>query len=65
VFRREVNACAAEAGTLIANDRPGEALAQWLKRYSRFLSTKKGLVGGLALTVLALPVEGPRLSQRS
>jgi hypothetical protein len=64
VFRREVEACAAEAGTLMANDRPGEALAQWLK-HSRFLSTKKGLAGGLALTVLALPVEGPRLSQRS
>jgi AcrR family transcriptional regulator len=47
VFRREVDACAAEAATLAANHQPGEALAHWLKRYSLFLSTKKGLATAL------------------
>lgn len=47
VFRREVDACAAEATTLAADHRPGEALALWLKRYSTFLGTKKGLATAL------------------
>jgi len=47
VFRREVDACAAEATTLAANHQPGEALARWLKRYSLFLGTKKGLAAAL------------------
>lgn len=47
VFRREVDACAAEATTLAADHPPGEALARWLKRYSVFLGTKKGLATAL------------------
>ena len=47
VFRREVDACAAEATTLAADHQPGEALARWLKRYSVFLGTKKGLATAL------------------
>jgi AcrR family transcriptional regulator len=47
VFRREVDACAAEAATLTAEHPPGEALARWLKRYASFLATKKGLAAAL------------------
>jgi AcrR family transcriptional regulator len=47
VFRREVDACAAEAVTLAGDHRPGEALARWLKRYAVFLGTKKGLATAL------------------
>lgn len=47
VFRREVDACAAEAGTLAAEHPPGDALALWLKRYAGFLATKKGLAAAL------------------
>jgi AcrR family transcriptional regulator len=47
VFRREVNACAAEAGALAAEYPPGEALARWLKRYTDFIATKKGLAAAL------------------
>jgi len=47
VFRHEVDACAAEAVILAADHRPGEALARWLKRYSVFLGTKKGLATAL------------------
>ena len=47
VFRREVDACAAEAPVLAAKHRPGEALAHWLKRYAAFLGTKKGLAAAL------------------
>ncbi len=47
VFRREVDACAAEAGALLAEHPPGEALARWLKRYAGFLATKKGLAAAL------------------
>ncbi len=47
VFRREVDACAAEAGALAAEHPPGEALALWLKRYAGFIATKKGLAAAL------------------
>ena len=47
VFRREVDLCAAEAARLGAQHPPGEALAHWLRRYSTFLATKKGLAAAL------------------
>lgn len=47
VFRREVDACAAEAGDLSAKYPPGEALALWLKRYMEFIATKRGLAAAL------------------
>jgi AcrR family transcriptional regulator len=34
VFRREVDACTAEAEALAAEYLPGEALSRWLKRYT-------------------------------
>jgi AcrR family transcriptional regulator len=47
VFRREVDACAAQAAILAAEYPPGEALARWLGRYTNFLAAKKGLVPAL------------------
>lgn len=47
VFRREVDACAAEAPVLAAEHEPGEALASWLRRYKQFIATKRGLAGAL------------------
>ena len=47
VFRREVDACAAEAAPLAAGLPPGDALAAWLRRYTRFLATKRGLAAAL------------------
>lgn len=47
VFRREVDACTAEAGTLAAEHPPGEALTLWLKRYTEFIATKRGLAAAL------------------
>ncbi|MBU4530470.1 helix-turn-helix domain-containing protein [Hoeflea sp.] len=47
VFRREVDACAAEAAALAAAHSPGEALGLWLRRYTRFIATKKGLAAAL------------------
>lgn len=47
VFRREVDACAAEAAALAADHAPGEALSRWLKRYTGFIATKKGLAAAL------------------
>ncbi|WP_290891868.1 TetR/AcrR family transcriptional regulator, partial [Hoeflea sp.] len=47
VFRREVDACAAEAASLAAAHPPGEALGLWLRRYTRFIATKKGLAAAL------------------
>ena len=47
VFRREVDACAAEAALLAAKYAPGDAVARWLKRYASFLATKKGLAAAL------------------
>lgn len=47
VFRREVDACTEEAGALAIRYPPGEALSHWLKRYTEFIATKKGLAAAL------------------
>lgn len=47
VFKREVDACTAEAATLAAAHQPGEALVLWLRRYTRFIATKRGLAQAL------------------
>jgi AcrR family transcriptional regulator len=47
VFRREVDACAAAAPVLAAEHPPLEALATWLRRYTRFIATKRGLAAAL------------------
>jgi AcrR family transcriptional regulator len=47
VFRREVDACAAAAPALAAEHPPCEALARWLRRYSSFIVTKRGLAAAL------------------
>jgi AcrR family transcriptional regulator len=47
VFRREVDACAAAAPALAAAHAPGEALARWLRRYTSFVATKRGLAAAL------------------
>ena len=47
VFRREVDACAAEAAVLSRRYPPGDALARWLECYAGFLTTKKGLAAAL------------------
>jgi AcrR family transcriptional regulator len=47
VFQHEVDACADAASALAAAHEPGEALAQWLHRYTGFLATKRGLAPAL------------------
>ena len=47
VFRREVDACAAAAAALSREHEPGEALARWLRRYTSFIATKRGLAAAL------------------
>ena len=47
VFQHEVDACADAARELAAAHEPGEALAQWLHRYTEFLATKHGLAPAL------------------
>jgi AcrR family transcriptional regulator len=47
VFRREVDACAAAAPALLREHEPGEALARWLRRYTSFIATKRGLAAAL------------------
>jgi len=47
VFRHEVDACADAAPALAAEHEPGEALARWLRRYTRFIATKRGLAAAL------------------
>ncbi len=43
VFRREIDACAAAAPILSAENSPFEALAIWMQRYAVFIATKRGL----------------------
>ncbi len=47
VFRREVDACVAEAAELSDGHLPCEALSLWLHRYTQFIATKKGLASAL------------------
>jgi AcrR family transcriptional regulator len=47
VFRREVDACSAAAPALACEQEPGEALASWLRRYTHFIATKRGLAAAL------------------
>lgn len=47
VFRREVDACADEAPRLAAAYGPDEALERWLRRYTEFVATKRGLAAAL------------------
>jgi AcrR family transcriptional regulator len=47
VFRREVDACASAAPALASEHEPGEALARWLRRYTSFIATKRGLAAAL------------------
>lgn len=47
VFRREIDACAAEASALADAHDPGEALELWLQRYTEFVATKQGLAAAL------------------
>lgn len=47
VFRHEVDACAADAAVLAADHPPEQALRLWLKRYTGFIATKKGLASAL------------------
>ena len=47
VFKREVDACTAEAAVLAAGHPPGEALALWLRRFTKFIAAKRGLAQAL------------------
>lgn len=47
VFRREVDACAAEGPKLAATHDPGEALELWIQHYAKFIVTKRGLAAAL------------------
>lgn len=47
VFGREVEGCVAKAAQLAATRDPDEALELWIKRYARFVATKRGLAAAL------------------
>jgi AcrR family transcriptional regulator len=47
VFRREVDATAAEADRLAAELPPAEALRKWTARLARFVATKRGFAAAL------------------
>ncbi|GGD79722.1 TetR/AcrR family transcriptional regulator [Microbacterium murale] len=47
VFRREVDATAAEADRLAAQCPPPEALRLWTERFARFVATKRGFASAL------------------
>lgn len=47
VFKREVDACTADATTLAASNPPGEALTLWLRRFTKFIAAKRGLAQAL------------------
>ena len=42
VFRQEIDDCASAAGELATNRPPFEAMAEWLRRFAAFITTKRG-----------------------
>ena len=47
VVQRDIDACAAAGPVLSATYEPGAALATWLRQYTEFLATKRGLASAL------------------
>ncbi|MCP3162294.1 TetR/AcrR family transcriptional regulator [Myxococcus qinghaiensis] len=47
VYRREIDACAAEAQVLAREHPPFEALTRWLHRFTSLIATKRGLAATL------------------
>lgn len=47
VFRHEVDSCADTAAVLAAEHEPLEALVCWLRRFTEFVGTKRGLAAAL------------------
>ena len=47
VFRREIDDCAEAATELARHHEPFEALRLWMRRFSAFFATKRGLAGAL------------------
>ncbi len=47
VFRREVDTCADAAHRLASDHPPSEALVLWLRQYTTFIATKRGLAASL------------------
>ena len=47
VLRREIDACADAGPALSAAHEPAEALTRWLRRYTAFVATKRGLATAL------------------
>jgi AcrR family transcriptional regulator len=47
VLEHEIDACADAGRALSATNEPGVALAKWLRRYTDFLATKRGLATAL------------------
>ncbi len=47
VFQKSVDACADAAAVFAAEHEPGEALTRWLRRYTDFIATKRGLAAAL------------------
>lgn len=47
VMRREIDECAASAPRLAAAHPPEEALTLWVRRYTAFIATKRGLAAAL------------------
>jgi AcrR family transcriptional regulator len=47
VFEHEIDACAAAAPELAERHEPGDALTEWIRRYTELLGTKRGLAAAL------------------
>jgi AcrR family transcriptional regulator len=47
VFRHEIDACAEAATAIEAAYPPGQALDEWIMRYTQFVATKRGLAAAL------------------
>ncbi|QAT88348.1 TetR family transcriptional regulator [Corallococcus coralloides] len=47
VYRREIDACAAEAPALAREHEAFEALTRWLHRFTSLIATKRGLAASL------------------
>ncbi|MFC6084326.1 TetR/AcrR family transcriptional regulator [Sphaerisporangium aureirubrum] len=63
VVESGIDACAAAGPRLGAVHEPGEALAEWLRQYTEFLGTERGLAA-IANLCMPVPGEGPEYNRR-
>jgi AcrR family transcriptional regulator len=63
VYRTELTRLCAEAGVLIADHPPVQALRRWMRRYQDFVAAKKGMAETLRAVIASGAISAPQTRQ--